>query len=312
MSTPPDHPDEARGEQRGSSDASRGRGSNPTSGGPTRADAVTDRFEELNHELASLLDGSMRCLGLASRDAAKLAAAAGEDADAIQTRVHQALRGLERMAEALQRAMKTTRVGLGNKLSTGESAPVSLLDAATHAVEMLRFQAFDSGVALRVDVHDAIADEPAGAIYPVLLNGLRNAIEAVGVCGGSGEVTVRARRNENGRHAVLEIEDDGCGPPGENGDARVFDAGFSTKPDGGGIGLGVARSVVEHLGGSIELVRGASTVPGRPGAILRVTYPLGQNRPDSLDRRVGKTLRDSDDSSAIETENRDSREDGDA
>lgn len=81
----------------------------------------------------------------------------------------------------------------------------------------------------------------------VMLNLFHNAIEAMPQ-GGTLSVRMRA---ENGK-ARLKILDTGEGVPPELLD-RVFSAHVSSKPDGSGIGLFVARSVVERHGGSIDL-----------------------------------------------------------
>ena len=68
-------------------------------------------------------------------------------------------------------------------------------------------------------------------LQQVLLNLVQNAIEALEPA-GTGHVMLRARRHP--RHVLLEIEDDGPGLPSP--DAPVFDAFFSTKPAGTGLG----------------------------------------------------------------------------
>jgi len=83
----------------------------------------------------------------------------------------------------------------------------------------------------------------------VLLNLLTNAIHATG---GGGRVTIRLEAIAN--KVALTVQDTGQGIPKENLE-RIFEPFFSTKPPGEGTGLGlfVARGIVEKLGGKIEV-----------------------------------------------------------
>ncbi|WP_437523102.1 protoglobin domain-containing protein [Sorangium sp. So ce726] len=119
--------------------------------------------------------------------------------------------------------------------------------------------------AVKVDLPstDIELDLDPAKIEQVLLNLLRNAIEAVDAAGG-GTVTLRARRQP--RHAVIEVEDDGPGIASP--DAPIFDPFFSTKPNGTGLGLAIAHRIVTDHEGTIEF-------QSRPGKTLfRVTLPL--------------------------------------
>jgi PAS domain S-box-containing protein len=119
--------------------------------------------------------------------------------------------------------------------------------------------------AVKVDLPstDIVLDLDPAKIEQVLLNLLRNAIEAVDASGG-GTVTLRARRQP--RHAVVEVEDDGPGIASP--DAPIFDPFFSTKPNGTGLGLAIAHRIVTDHEGTIEF-------QSRPGKTLfRVTLPL--------------------------------------
>ena len=111
----------------------------------------------------------------------------------------------------------------------------------------------------------------ANHLKQVLVNLLQNAKDAVvarrqreaeAVC----RIDVRLRRD--GGDVLLEVEDTGGGIPDEVL-PRVFEPYFSTKPEGTGIGLAMARSIVEsHLGGRIDVAR------GELGARFTVRLPL--------------------------------------
>jgi signal transduction histidine kinase len=84
----------------------------------------------------------------------------------------------------------------------------------------------------------------------------RNAIEAMP---GGGRLVFRAR--ENGDAVALEIEDTGPGIPDTR---KIFDAFYSTKPCGTGLGLTIVHRVVMEHGGSVR-------VASRPG---RTTFTI--------------------------------------
>ena len=103
----------------------------------------------------------------------------------------------------------------------------------------------------------------ASAVRQVILNLVHNAIDAVG---GKGTVRVSTRR-EGGR-ALLVVADDGPGIAPENR-GRIFDFGFTTKPDGSGLGLSIVHRLVTEMGGTVSLAPG----PGG-GTEVRVLLPL--------------------------------------
>ncbi len=102
----------------------------------------------------------------------------------------------------------------------------------------------------------------ADQLEQVLINLLKNAIEAVGEVGG-----VRIRWFAEPGWVELEVEDDG---PGLARTDNLWVPFFTTKPGGTGIGLVFCRDVVENHGGTIALVNRSD---GR-GAVARVRLPL--------------------------------------
>lgn len=96
-----------------------------------------------------------------------------------------------------------------------------------------------------------------------LINLLRNAAEAAG---GDGRVGIRWRRD--GGRALIEVLDDGPGPPDSD---NLFVPFFTTKPQGSGIGLALVRQIAEAHEGDAQLVRRDD---GVRGACARLWLPL--------------------------------------
>jgi PAS domain S-box-containing protein len=84
-------------------------------------------------------------------------------------------------------------------------------------------------------------------LQQVLLNLMLNALEAMD--GVAGELRIQAQQDEEGRPRISVI-DTGIGVPAGLGD-KIFDAFFTTKPQGTGMGLAISRSVIEAHGGRL-------------------------------------------------------------
>lgn len=236
------------------------------------ADGATDRLAVFAHELASLVDGTMRYVSLA-RAGLDGAAAAGAAAAAAQ-QLAAATHALERMAGLVAAAMKPHAGSFADELAS----PRCLREAVDHAVEALKPVADHRGVSLTARCAEAVAHSEAGPLFTVISNGLRNAIEA---CGAGGTVRLEAvvvpdPVAPTGASAHIDIIDDGVGPP-EGDKADVFRAGFTTKQGSSGLGLSLAREIVTQLGGVISL---EARMDGRrrSGAHLRVRCPVSMSR----------------------------------
>jgi signal transduction histidine kinase len=98
-----------------------------------------------------------------------------------------------------------------------------------------------------------------GAVIHATTNLLANAVEAVEERGAGGRVLVRVLAAEGGGVEV-RVSDEGVGVPPEHR-ARLFEPRFTTKARGTGLGLLLARRLVNRYGGEVFLVRDDD--PGR-------------------------------------------------
>lgn len=111
-----------------------------------------------------------------------------------------------------------------------------------------------------------------GEIRQVVSNLLTNAIEAVNE-GGTISITVQSAPTGAARNVEITVADDGCGIAAENLD-RIFEPFFTTKTGTGtGLGLWVAKEIVERHQGSIAVRPTNSEGDGR-GATFIVALPV--------------------------------------
>ena len=127
-------------------------------------------------------------------------------------------------------------------------------------------------VALRLELAPALPPVLADRIQlqQVILNLVVNGIEAMQpVQDRPRELVIRTRQDE-ARQVLVTVSDCGVGVAAENAD-RLFDAFFTTKSSGMGMGLSICRSIVDAHGGRLS----ASGNVG-PGATFQFTLPLLQ------------------------------------
>lgn len=155
-----------------------------------------------------------------------------------------------------------SRIGGRPKLEESE-----LLSLVGQALEYMRKRS-PSKVAFELDP-GGLTELKASVSPPlfewVVENILKNALDAME---GEGRIEVRIRRT--GNQATIDISDTGKGIPGHVGD-RIFQPGFTTKKRGWGLGLTLAKRIVEQYhGGQLSVLQ---SEPGR-GSTFRIQVPL--------------------------------------
>jgi signal transduction histidine kinase len=147
-----------------------------------------------------------------------------------------------------------------------QRAPVELRETLEGCLEFLAVKLQRRGIRVEIDLpFSAVIDGDREKLQQVFLNLLLNAADAMPE---GGELGVSMRRSETAG-VELRVADSGHGIPDGEID-RVFEPFFTTKPagEGSGLGLMVARGIVDQHGGSIE----ARSAAGQ-GTEFRIELP---------------------------------------
>lgn len=153
---------------------------------------------------------------------------------------------------------------------------VQLHDLVASTVDRFATSGRADRARLSIDVVPGVIEADSARLRQVLINLLRNAIQASPV---EGTVTVEGRPAADGGY-VLSVIDQGDGIDSENKE-RVFEPFFTTTKDGAGLGLTISRGIVDAHGGRISVV-----CPVEGGARLEITLPADSPRTASDVERV--------------------------
>lgn len=147
--------------------------------------------------------------------------------------------------------------------------PMQIAKVAGDVVELMQPAADEARVMLLTDFDENAPPIPLDedGMHQVLLNLVSNALDVVPR--GSGMVHVRTRYDADHKRVLVSVSDNGPGVP-EGEREKVFNPFFSTKGQGGtGLGLAVARKVVQEHNGTIELL-----CPKEGGAEFLIQLPV--------------------------------------
>jgi PAS domain S-box-containing protein len=151
-----------------------------------------------------------------------------------------------------------------------QALALEVLDVNEVLSDLLRLvggEAQMRGVSLRSELESRALKVHADrvSLHQVVLNLLVNAMDAVKQADRERLVIVRTRDLRDS--VEISVSDSGPGIPADHA-TRIFDAFFTTKRDGVGLGLAVARSLVQAQGGQLSFVDRVER-----GATFRVTLP---------------------------------------
>ena len=162
----------------------------------------------------------------------------------------QVRKGTERIIEAGTLASEIiNRLRSLYKKSPPKRELVAINEVIGEMAGMLRSEGRRHGVSIRTDLKDDLPTTVADRVQlqQVLMNLMLNGIEAMKDTGG-----VLTVKSQLGQDSQIEISVNDIGPGLPPGKAdQIFDAFFTTKPQGSGMGLAISKSIVESHGGRI-------------------------------------------------------------
>jgi PAS domain S-box-containing protein len=215
---------------------------------------------EVNQPLAAIVANGQACLRFLRRET--------PDLNDVRGTVEWIVKDGNRAGEVIRRVR-----GLLKKADT-EKVPFDVNDTIDEVAALLQHELTEQHAIPRLELAPGlplvIGDRVQ--LQQVIINLVMNGIEAMqSTTGRPHELVVRSYQDD-AHQVVVAVTDSGAGIPAEIAN-RLFDAFFSTKPSGLGMGLSICRSIIEDHGGRLW----ATDNGGGPGATLQFALPPCQN-----------------------------------
>ena len=210
---------------------------------------------EINQPLTGIITNCGTCLRMLTSDPLNL--------DGAREAVRRTMRDGNRAADVIARL----RALFNKKEPASES--VDLNEATREVIALSLGELQNSRVIVRTELADDLQSVTADRVQlqQVVLNLLRNALDAMNTVDDRlRDLLIRTEREEGDR-VRLSVKDAGVGFDPHTMD-KLFEAFYSTKNDGMGVGLSVSRSIIENHQGRLWAV-----LNDGPGATFSFSVP---------------------------------------
>jgi PAS domain S-box-containing protein len=211
---------------------------------------------EVNQPLAGVIANAEACLRWLDRGT--------PDLDAVRRSVQWVIDDGCRASEVIRRVR-----ALANKAEI-EKVLLDINDLVREVIALVQRELISHQVSLRMELAPALQVITGDRVQlqQVIINLVMNGVEAMQpVTDRPRELVIRSRQDET-QQVLVSVTDYGVGIPAENAD-RLFNAFFTTKSSGMGMGLSICRSIMEAHGGRLW-----ATANTPHGATFQFTLPV--------------------------------------
>jgi PAS domain S-box-containing protein len=191
---------------------------------------------ELKQPIAAAITDAQTCLRWLARDQ--------PDVEEARKATLRTVKDNTRAAEIIDHLRSLFKKG-----TPPERELVDVNELVREMLFLLRSEASRYSISIRTDLAAELPKVTADRVQlqQVLMNLMLNGIEAMKDT--AGELTIKSEPGQDGQ-LLISVSDTGVGLPGEKAD-QIFNAFFTTKPQGSGMGLAICRSIVESHSGRL-------------------------------------------------------------
>jgi PAS domain S-box-containing protein len=203
----------------------------------TMGELTASLAHEVKQPIAAAVTDANTCMRWLARDHPDM-----EEARAAALRV---------VNDATRAAEIISRIRLLFNKGTAERELVDVNEVIGDMVFLLRSEAIRYDISVRTDLAAGLPQVMGDRVQlqQVLMNLMVNSIDAMKDVDGTRELAIQSQPTDN-EQILLSVSDTGVGLPLQQAD-QIFDAFFTTKPHGTGMGLRISRSIVESHGGRL-------------------------------------------------------------
>jgi C4-dicarboxylate-specific signal transduction histidine kinase len=204
----------------------------------TLGELMASLAHEVNQPLAAVVTNAQACLRWLALEPPR--------PDEARAAVERIVRDSNRASEVIQRIRALV------KKSEPQMAALDINDVIREAISLEQREMLSRQVSLRTELASALPPVLGDRVQlqQVVINLVMNALEAMApVTDRPRDLLIRSQRDDS-NEVIVAVTDSGMGIDSENAE-RLFNAFFTTKPTGMGMGLSICRSIIATHGGRL-------------------------------------------------------------